>query len=81
MKVTVIAVVFGELTTVPEADEKKSSNGKSKVESRPSRSKHCRDKTDYWEGSWRIEETCYHVCSCETQQFKPGVKNSNNNNE
>ena len=41
------------------------------------------DRPEYWEESWKLEETCCHSNSSEKPSFNTGVKNSkrsNNNN-
>ena len=41
------------------------------------------ERPEYWEASWRLEETCCHSGSCERPSAKTDVKNSqwvNNNN-
>ena len=38
-------------------------------------------RPEYWEESWRLEETCCHSDSSEKPSANTDVKNSNNNND
>ena len=52
-------------------------------ESRPSKLQHYWEWPEYWEDSWRLEETCCHSGSSERPSANADVKNSqgvNNNN-
>ena len=51
---------------------------------RPSKQQHNWERPEYWEESWRIEETCCQSNSCERPSANEDVKNSNwvdNNND
>ena len=41
---------------------------------------HYWERPEYWEESWRLEETCCHSNSSERPSVSADVKNSNNNN-
>ena len=43
---------------------------------KPSKLEHCWDRPEYWEGTWRLEETCYHSTSSERPTANADVKNS-----
>ena len=45
-------------------------------ESEPSKPQHCWDQMEYWEESWRIEETCCHSDFNKSPPAIAGVKNS-----
>ena len=52
-------------------------------ERRPSKLLHYRERPEYWEESWRLEETCCHSSSSERPSANADMKNSqwvNNNN-
>ena len=43
---------------------------------RPSKLLHCRERPEYWEESWRLEETCCHSNFRERPSANVDVKNS-----
>ena len=47
---------------------------------RSSKLLHYWEQPEYWEESWRLEETCCHSDSSEKPSVKADVKNSNDNN-
>ena len=67
--VTVIPIFIGSL-------EKRAERvgGLEEGESRPSLLQHCWDRLEYWEESWRLEETCYQLDFCERSLSNAGVK-------
>ena len=49
---------------------------KSKDKWRPFKLQHYKDRPEYWEESWRLEETCCHSNSSEKPSANADVKNS-----
>ena len=73
MRVKIIPIV---IWNDPQEFEKRDwSNWKSVGEARPSRLRHCWDWLEYWEESWKPEETCCHSESSERLLAHAGVKN------
>ena len=70
MKVTVLPFVIGALRTIPKGFAKrlKDLEIRGKVETIKT--------TEYWEESWRLEETCCHSNFNEKPSANAGVKNS-----
>ena len=82
MKVTIIPIVIGALGRVTKGSLKghEDLEAKGRVET-------IETTTEYWEGSWRLEETCCHSNSSEKPSANADVKNckgvnnnGNNNN-
>ena len=84
MKVTIIPIVIGAFGTVIKGWLK----GLEDMEIRGwvETIQHYWERAEYWEESWRLEETCCHSNSSERSSFNPdeqnsqGVNNNNNNN-
>ena len=76
MKVTVIPIVIGALCTVIKDWYKDWSTWKLEDVWRPSKLQQNQDRPEYWEKSWRLEETCCHSNSSERLSINTGVKNS-----
>ena len=62
--------------TLPKAWRRDWKNWKSVGESKPFRTQHCEDQQEYWDESWRPEETCCYSDSTERSQANFDVKNS-----
>ena len=77
MKVMIIPIVISAFGTV---------TWKLEDEWRPSKLQHCWERPEYWEESWKLEETCCHSYSSERPSANAdvkkskGVNNNNNNN-
>ena len=65
IKVTVIPIVIGALGTIPKGLVKGLEDWKLEDKLRPFRIQHYKDWLEYWEESWRLEETCCHSDSSE----------------
>ena len=83
IKLTIIPIVIGTFGTVT----KGLLNGLEDLEVgdewRPSKQQHYWERPEYWEESWRLEETCCHTNSSEKPSALADVKNSHwvdNNN-
>ena len=80
MKVTIVPIVIGVLGTVTKGLLK----GLELADGwRLSKRQHCWGRPEYWDESWRLEETCCHSNSSEKPSANIDVKNSrgvNNNN-
>ena len=76
MKVMVIPIIVGTLGTVLDGLEKYRRNWKPKKESRPYRLQHYQDRLEYWEESWRPEETFCRSDSSERPLADTGGKDS-----
>ena len=73
MKVTVIPIVVSALGTVTKWLVK----GLEYLEIKgPSKLLHYWDRPEYWEESWKLEETCCHSNSSKTPSANVDVKNS-----
>ena len=83
MQVTIILIVIGAFGTVTKGLLK----GLEDLEvGRPSKLQHYWERPEYWEKSWRLEETCCHSNSSERPSANADVKNSkrdknNDNND
>ena len=75
MKVTIIPIVIGGFGTVTKGLLKGLED--LAAEWRPSKQQHYWKRPEYWEESWRLEETCYHSISCERPSANADVKNFN----
>ena len=73
-KVTVMPIVISTHGTVPKPWKSNWKSRKFEHKTRPSK-QHCWDQTEYWEESWRPEETCCHSDSHEGPSANAGVKN------
>ena len=67
----VISIILGALGTVLKDQNSWRVNEKS----RPSKLQFCQDQPEYWEKSWRPEETCCHSDSSESPPVNTGMKN------
>ena len=73
MKVSMIPFVVGALGTIPRGLIK----GLEDLETwRQVMNIHCKDWPEWWEESWRFEETCCHLDSSERPSANVGLKNS-----
>ena len=85
-KVAIIPIVIGAFGTVTKGLFKGLEDLEVGGEWRPSKRQHYWERPGYWEGSWRVEETCCHSNSSERPSANTEVKNSkgvnkdNNNN-
>ena len=73
----VTAILFVYLEQSPKAY--KGDLGKWEIQgkkSRPTKLQHCWNWPEYWEQSWKPEETCYHLVSSERTPVNTCVKNS-----
>ena len=83
MKVTIILIVIGAFGTITKGLLK---GLELADEWRPSKPLHYCERPEYWEESWRLEETCCHSNSSERpsantdEKNSEGVNNNNNNN-
>ena len=59
MNLIVIQIAIGALGMVPKCLAKDEIISKSEEESWPSRQRHCLDRPEYWEESWRLEICCH----------------------
>ena len=76
MKVMNILIVTGALGTIPKVLVKWLEDlEKTEEKLRPSRLQHYEDRPEYWEESWRLEETCCHSDSREGLSANAGLKN------
>ena len=83
MKTTIVPIVIGAFGTVTEGSLKGLEDWKLADEWRPSKRQHFWRRTEYWEESWRLDESCCHSNSSERPSANVDVKNSkrfNNNN-
>ena len=64
------------LEWLQKAWKKKLKNWKLEEESRPSSQQHCWEKSEYWEESWKHEETCCYLNSCERPPANGDMKSS-----
>ena len=67
----VISIILGALGTVL----KDQNRWRLDEKSRPSKLQFCQDQPEYWEKSWRPEETCCHSDSSESPPVNTGMKN------
>ena len=74
MKVTVIIIATGVFRTNPKGLVMGLEDLKSENEQRPSKQKHCEGRLEYWEESWRFEETCCNSDSNEGPSANVSVK-------
>ena len=86
MQVTIIPIVIGAFGTVTKGLLKGLEDLVVGAEWTPSKQQHYRKRPEYWEESWRLEETCCHSISSERPSAYADVKilmsnNNNNNNE
>ena len=72
MKVTIIPFVIAAFSTVTKG-LLKGLEIRGRV--RPSKLQHCKERLEYWEESWRLEETCRHSNSSEKPLANADVKN------
>ena len=82
MKVTIIPIVIGAFGTVTKDYQSDWRTWELKDEGRPSKIQHCWEWAEYWEESWRLEETCWHSNASEKPLVNVDVKNplwGNNN--
>ena len=85
MKETFIPIVIGDLGTIPEGLFKVLENLEIRGRMDPSKLRYW-GQSEFWEDSWRLEETCCHSFSSERPSANAVVKNSqgvnnyNNNN-
>ena len=80
MKVTIIPIVIGAFGKVTKGLLKDLEDLEDLVtEWRPSRQQHYWKRPEYWEKSWRLEETCCHSNSSERPSDVADMKNSNYN--
>ena len=77
MKVTIIPIVIGAFCTVTKGLLK---GLEDLDESRPSKLLHYWERAEYWEASWRLEETCCYSDTSERSSANADVKNWVNNN-
>ena len=70
VKVTIIPIVIGAFGTVTKGLLKRLEN-----EWRPFKLQHYWEQPEYWEESWRLEETCCHSNSSEKLSAKTDMKN------
>ena len=76
MKVTIIPIVIGVFGTVTKELLKGLEDLELEHEWRPSKLQHYWERPEYWEESWRLEETRCHLNSSERPSANAGVKNS-----
>ena len=74
MNVTVMLIVIGTLATVTKGVVQALRN--IKTERGHFKIQHYWDRLEYWEESWRFEETCCHSNDSERPSVNAGVKNS-----
>ena len=79
MKMTVIPIVIGMLSTVTKGLVQGLKELEIRTQWRPSKWQNCWDWPEYWEDSWRLEETCCHSNSSERSSADASVKNSQRN--
>ena len=73
MKVTITPIVIGAFRTVTKGLLK----GLEDLEvGGPSKLQYCRERPEYWEESWRLEETCCYSKSSKRPSANADVKNS-----
>ena len=77
MKVTTITIVIGAFGTVTKGLLKVWKIWKLATEWRPSKQQHHWKRPEYWEESWRLEETYCHSISSEIPSAYADVKNFN----
>ena len=77
MKVAIIPIVIGAFGTVTKGLLKAWRVWKLADEWRPSKLLHYWERPEYWEESWRLEETCSHSIYSERPSTNVDVKNSN----
>ena len=77
MKVTIIPIVIGAFGTVTKGLLKGLEDLEVGGQKRPSKLLYYWEWPEYWEESWRLEETCCHSNSNERPSTKSDVKNSN----
>ena len=75
MKVTIIPIVIGAFGTVTKGLLRDWRTWKLEDEGRLSKLQHW-EQPEYWEESWRLEETCFHSNSNERPSANAVVKNS-----
>ena len=76
MKVTIIPIVVGAFGTVTKGLLKGLEDLELAADWRPSKQQHYWKRPEYWEESWRVEETCCHSISSERPSAYGDVKNS-----
>ena len=72
MKAMIIPVIIGALVTVT----KELIKGLDNLEIKRQSGHHQNYRSEYWEESWRLEETCCHSDSCERPSANADEKNS-----
>ena len=77
MQVTIIPIVIGAFGTVTKGLLKGLEDMEVADGGRPSKRQYFWERTEYWEESWRLEETCCHSDSSERPSAYADVKNSN----
>ena len=76
MKVTIILIVIGAFVPSPKDYYRDWRTWKMGDEWRSSKQQHYWKRSEYWEESWRLEETCCHSNSSEKTLAKIDVKNT-----
>ena len=79
MKVTIIQMVIGVFGPLTKGLLKGLEDLKLADEWRPSKLQHYWERLEYWEESWRLEETCSHSNSNNRPSAKTNEKINNNN--
>ena len=80
MKVTIILIVIGAFGTVTKGLLKGLEDLEVGARVEIYKQQHYWKRPEYWEESWRLEETCCHSISSERTSAYADVKNYNNNN-
>ena len=76
MKVTIIPIVIGAFGTVTKGLLKDWRTWKLEDEWKLSKLQHCWERPEYWEESWRLEETCCHSNKSWKPSANAHLKNS-----
>ena len=76
MQVTILAIVIDAFGTVTKGLLREWRTWKLANEWRPSKLQHYLEQLEYWEESWRLDETCCHTNSNEKPSALANVKNS-----
>ena len=77
MKMTIISIVIDAFGTLTKGLLKRLEDFEvGGHERRPSKLHRCRERPEYWEKSWRLEETYCHSTSSERPSANANVKNS-----
>ena len=66
---SVILILIGALGLIPGLEDVEMED-----EWRPPKIQHYKDRPEYWEESWRLEETCFHTNFNEKPSSKVGVE-------